>query len=65
MIHYRDMTFCSAQDCKNTECHRNQLVIDKGHFQAVNLPISQADYKPSCGTYIGDNPPPVNSKAVA
>lgn len=61
---YRDQTYCTSKSCKNADCFRNQKTIDEGHFQSMGQPMSQSDFKPICGMYIGDNPPD-NPKAVA
>lgn len=57
MIHYHDMTFCSAA-CTNYTCPRNYT--DDVHLAARewwdhdpdNVPVAFADFSKDCGEYV-------------
>lgn len=48
MIHYKDMTFCSA-NCLNTDCFRNQQWVP--HPVPYGLPVAWCDFSPECSRY--------------
>lgn len=49
MITYRDMTFCSRNECLNLKCHRNRFQIDRLE-KPPELPVAWSDMKTEkCG----------------
>jgi len=47
MICYKDMTFCNAE-CDNLECHRFYDAGIQADAEQAGLPISLADFSPTC-----------------
>ena len=47
MITYKDRTFCSS-DCDNYECYRFYDSGVKADADAAGLPVSLADFGPTC-----------------
>ena len=54
MIHYKDMTFCSAR-CKTKSCPRNFTEQDRENAREwwgnYNAPIAWADFSEGCDDY--------------
>ena len=54
MIHYKDMTFCSAR-CKTKSCPRNFTEQDRKNARVWwgndNAPIAWADFSEGCDDY--------------
>lgn len=52
MLSYRDRTYCSRNDCVNTQCPRkltHKIMEDAKDF---GLPVAHADFSDTCGMYI-------------
>jgi len=51
MICYKDMTFCTAENCSNVLCFRHPENIprdSKGVFATLGLPIAWCDFTTDC-----------------
>lgn len=51
MIVYRDMAFCSRQDCTNEKCRRLLTKDVRNRAAAEGLPLSVSDFGPVCKDY--------------
>jgi hypothetical protein len=42
---YKDMTFCTAKDCRNLDCHRN---MNRPDFQPGEQLVAMCNFKWKC-----------------
>lgn len=60
---YRDMTFCTREDCARfgVDCHRSLTEFDKARARALDMPVSMS-YFTEC--FAPDATPPTHHTAA-